>query len=89
MARYIVTYDLVSPGQNYEELHKRIKSYGTWAQLAESSWAIMSNQTAVEVRDHLKAALDSNDRLLVGRLGSSAWIGLKPDVTTWLKRNSG
>ena len=89
MARYIVTYDLVSPGQNYEELYKRIKSYRTWARIAESSWAIVSSQTAMEVRNHVRAALDSNDRLLVGRLGTSAWIGLKPDVTTWLTRNPG
>ena len=31
MSAYLVTYDLNAPGQDYESLIERIKSYGTWA----------------------------------------------------------
>ena len=87
MSRYIITYDLSKPGRNYDDLYQRINSYGTWAKIAESSWAIVTDQTTVAVRDYLKPALDSNDKLLVGLLGTSAWIGLSTKVSDWLKEN--
>ena len=64
MSAYIVTYDLSSPGRDYEELYKRIKECGPWARITESSWAVSTYQTAVAVRDHISPALDNNDKLL-------------------------
>ena len=86
MAAYLVTYDLNSPGQDYDALYARIKSY-KWAKITESSWAVSTSQTAVQVRDHLWAVMDANDKLLVSRMGASAWYGLPDDVTQWLKDN--
>ena len=68
MARYIISYDLSSPGRNYSDLYKRIKSYN-WAKIAESSWAVATDQTAEQIRDYLAPALDDNDKILVGPLG--------------------
>ena len=87
MARYIVTYDLSQPGRNYDDLYKRIKSYGNWARITESSWAIETDQKATEIRDYLKPALDNNDEILVGILETSAWIGLSEKVSHWLQEN--
>ena len=86
MARYIVTYDLVGPTKNYSGLIERIKSYGTWAQISESSWAVVTNQSATQVVDYLKQPLDSNDKLLVGPLGKCAWINLPEVVVNWLNQ---
>ena len=88
MTRYIITYDLRAPGRNYDALYKRIKSFGTWARITESSWAIVSDKKETAVRDYLLKALDSNDWLLVGPLGSSAWYGLPKDVSDWLQTNT-
>ena len=88
MSRMIITYDLSNPGRDYDTLIARIKSYGAWAHITESSWAIVTNQTPVGVRDNLKAAIDDNDKLLVGILGTAAWIGLPSNVSDWLKKNS-
>ena len=88
MTAYIVTYDLRSPGRNYNSLYERIRSYPRWARITESSWAVSgSNQSAVQIRDYLRGAIDGNDQLFVGVLGSSAWFGLDPDVSKWLKNN--
>ena len=87
MARYIITYDLSSPGRNYEALYDRIKSYDRWAHITESSWAIVTQKSAAEIRDHLGEVLDSNDKLLVGKLGTSAWRGLRDEISQWLKDN--
>ena len=87
MPRYIITYDLSKPGRNYGDLYKRIKSYSTWAKITESSWAVSTDRTAEQIRDNLKEALDSNDKLLMGLLGRSAWSGLTKELTDWLKEN--
>ena len=85
MSAYIITYDLSQPGRNYDDLYARIKSYDAWAMITESSWAVVTEQSPVAVRDHLKPALDRNDKLFVGTLGSSAWIGLSDKISDWLK----
>lgn len=89
MAVYVISYDLKSPGRNYSELYRRIKSYSGWAHIVESTWAVVSTQTSVQVRDYLSSALDSNDRLFVGVLRApAAWTDSIPDeVSRWLKRN--
>ena len=89
MARYVITYDLSAPGRDYEDLYNRIKSYPNWAHITESTWAIVSRRSQQQIRDHLGGALDDNDKLLVGRLGRSAWTGLGTSVSEWLKANRG
>ncbi|MCY4417919.1 MAG: hypothetical protein OXE87_16660 [Chloroflexi bacterium] len=88
MTRCIITYDLKAPGRNYDELNKRIKSYGSWAQITESSWSVMTTQSAVQIRDHLMAAIDRNDKILVGILGTAAWYGLPNEASDRLLANT-
>ncbi len=81
----IVTYDLVNPGRNYESLLRMIKDYGSWARLGGSSYLIHTESNPVQVRDSLKQALDSNDKLFVGYAPApSAWIGLPDEVSRWI-----
>jgi hypothetical protein len=85
---YIITYELHNPGQNYEELLRRIKSYGTWARLGGSEYIIISTQTAVQIRDYLVGALDYNDSLFVGTLiAPAAWRGMSEQVSNWILNN--
>jgi hypothetical protein len=67
LSSYLITYDIREPStpEVYDELHKAIKSYGTWAHITESCWAIVSDKKATEVRDHLEGFLRSQDRILV------------------------
>ena len=88
MPRYIVTYDLHAPNQNYDALVERIQSYPTWAHLMQSTWAVVTPQTSEQIRDNLRLALDGNDILFVGVLGRSAWYGLTSEVSDWLKNHS-
>lgn len=85
---YIITYELHRPGQNYEELIRRIKSYGTWARLGGSDYVIISTQTAVQIRDYLSGAIDYNDSIFVGTLmAPAAWNGMTDEVSNWLRNN--
>lgn len=87
MACYIVSYDLRNPGRNYEDLYEYLKSYRKWAKLTESTWAIVTENSAVEVRDHLKYVLDENDRIFVIKsAGVAAWSN-SICRNEWLKDN--
>lgn len=85
---YIISYDLSEPGQNYESVINIIKSYSGWARLGGSAYVIITDKSAVEVRDKLLKVMDSNDHIFVGVVKSpAAWFGLGDEVSDWLKRN--
>ena len=90
MARYIITYDLNKPGQDYSGLDEKIKfHYPSCKRIMRSCWIIVTSATSEEIIDSLKDAIDCNDRLLVGPLGKpSAWKGLPDNITHWLQANA-
>ena len=86
MLCYIISYDLRKPGRNYDSLYGAIRAYGAFAHIHESVWAVVTNKSAVQIRDDLSQHLDANDRIFVVRSGvESAWRGT---ICTgdWLKQ---
>lgn len=85
---YIVSYDLCTPGRsNYEELYAKLKSYAYWGKLTESTWAIVTTENSVQIRDSLRSTIDENDRLIVIKSGQeAAWIKTKA-TSEWVKTN--
>ena len=75
---YMITYDLNSAGQRYNELISAIKkaSNGCWCTFWKSSYLIQSPLSPSQITDRLKPYLDSNDRLLV--------IEVKRNYRGWL-----
>ena len=67
MNSYLITYDIREPSTPaiYEELHKAIKTYGAWAHITESCWAVVSDKKASEIRDHLLLSMRAHDRIIV------------------------
>jgi hypothetical protein len=87
MTSIIIEYDLRSPGRNYDELYKAIKSYRVYAPITESTWFIKTDETCVQVRDKLMAYMDKNDRIFVAALtGVAAWCSVLCDGAS-LKKN--
>ena len=88
MSTCIISYDLNRPGQNYNPLYEAIKRYDNWWHHLDSTWIIVTPQTAVQVRDNLTQHIDSNDKLLVVKSGrEAAWIGFNDEGSKWLKDN--
>lgn len=86
MKCYIISYDLRKK-RDYESLYKAIKSYSRWAHITESTWAVVTARTAVQIRDHLSESMDHDDRLFVVRSGTeAAWRNVKCR-NEWLKDN--
>ena len=86
MACYIISYDLKKE-RDYQSLYDGIKSYGTWARITESTWAIVTDESAVQVRDRLLSLVDSDDRLFVVKSGTEAAWRNVICKSEWLKRN--
>lgn len=86
MITYIVTYDLNNETKR-PPIVKDIKSYGNWAMLSESSYAISTGQTPKQVYDFLSKHLDGNDNLYVIKLTNPHYGQGPKDVNDWLAAN--
>lgn len=84
---FIISYDLCQPGRDYNALYNVLKSFHNWGKLTESTWAVISNSTAVEIRDLLLRYIDSNDRLIVIKGGRSAAWNKMLAKNQWLVEN--
>ncbi len=85
---YIVTYDLINPGRNYDGLLQTLKNNYAWARLGGSSYLILSDQSAVEIRNNLTQLIAHGDTLYVGLMSDvAAWYGLSDEVSNWILNN--
>lgn len=85
---YLITYDLMSPGQNYEKVQEAITSFGTWAKIQQSVWVVSTTYSGDDVYKKVRAAIDKNDKLAVFELtGNAWWTGLSNEVAEWIKLN--
>ena len=88
MAIYMIGYDLQpSKEEDYENLFTALEGIGSgyWDGL-DSTWLVITEKTATQIRDELKQHLKDGDRLLVMRYGEgAAWLGFKDECQTWLE----
>jgi len=85
---YLISYDLIKD-KDYEKIFEGIKKISNgYIRVLESVWIIGHSGSASDVRDSLKAYMDSDDKLLVLKLtGDGAWRNLGDSNTNWLKEN--
>ena len=84
---YIISYDLCKPDRNYDSLIKVIKQYPIWGRLTESTWAVVTTDSASDIRDLLMKYIDDDDKLIVIRSGRfAAWTKCLAD-SNWIKEN--
>lgn len=75
---YLITYDLVKPGQDYDGLISKIKTLGNWWHYLKSTWLVDTNLNAKQIYEQLKANLDSSDNILIIKVTRDYW-GYLPD----------
>ncbi len=85
---YVIAYDLRDGDpDDYETLIELIKEFGVWARITESTWAVVSDLKATEIRDLLFAKMRSKDRLFVVKSGvEAAWRNTRCK-NEWLKKH--
>lgn len=81
MTNLIVSYDLMSPGQNYQRVAAAIQSLGPWAKLLESTWYVKTDLNCTQALDVVAKAADRNDKVLVVEASSAAARNV--DLVPW------
>lgn len=87
MTAYCVSYDLNKAGQNYDALYEELKKSPNWCHPMDSTWVIITNESAQQLSDRLRKHLDDNDRLLVIKAVRPYAGWLTQDVWDWLDKN--
>lgn len=82
-----VSYDLRTPGQNYDDVIAEIKKHGSWAKVHYSLFYLSSTETAEQVAKAVWAKMDANDRLIVVNASANTayWYNLGDTVDQFLK----
>jgi hypothetical protein len=85
MACYIVTFE--PTGTAASTIKERLQAFGIYCPINASSWAVVVDMTAVQLRDHLANSLPGA-RIFVIRSGTeAAWINLYGEKNSdWLKK---
>ena len=93
MTTFLIGYDLNKEAANYSRKNKALldlikdEASGYWHHL-DSSWIIVSERSAAEIRDTLVSVLDDNDELLVVKVSApAAWHGFKKSGSEWLRNH--
>jgi hypothetical protein len=73
--KYLISYDLLTPGKNYDTLIAALTRMGARRVLL-SQWVVRSSSTAIALRDHVKTLVDRNDRVLVTGMNENAWAAV-------------
>ena len=81
-----ISYDLYSPGQNYDDVIDAIKTLGNWAKIQQSFWYVNSTKTAREALDIVWAKCDANDSLYVvdATNNVAAWQNISDEASAFI-----
>ena len=73
MSTYIVAFE-VSDSTKKNNVKQKLRKYSGSCPINDNCWAIISEDTPVEIRDSLFESMDKDDRVFVIRSGTySAW----------------
>jgi len=84
-----VSYDLHSPGQDYEKVADAIKNLGDWAKVQYSLWYVKSQLTASDASGKVWSVMDKNDSLIVidATNNNASWFNLSQEVSDFIKNH--
>ena len=85
------TFIIICEAANTDDLkviHNYVKSFGYWAHITSSTWAVMSDEySPVDIRNKIAGVLETGSRVLVVESANvAAW--LNPMCSNeWLEKN--
>lgn len=86
----LITYDLNTPGKNYQALYESIKSLGEWWHYLDSNWLVNTTLSTYQINEHLRKCIDDNDNLLIIEFNPSTAAGWLPkDAWKWISERAG
>jgi hypothetical protein len=70
MALYLISYDLLTPGKNYDPLIDALTQQGAKRVLL-SQWTLNTYCSPKQIRDWARRYMDNNDRILISEINSN------------------
>ena len=86
---YCITYDLNSPGQNYDDLIKSIEGISKISiKYQKSSYLIKTSLLTDSIKQKLNKYIDKNDSLLIIKCANEwEYFGSDKKVKEWLEKH--
>ena len=63
--RYIVSYDLRNPGQDYEPLHTLLRRSFNGRRILDSVWIVRSSLMPMTILEAIRPVIDGNDGIVI------------------------
>ncbi len=87
MSVYCVSYDLLAPGKNYDDLIAEIKSSPSWAKPLKSLFLVQTNETPEQLYNRLRPKMDANDFILIIQVRRPYFGFMDKNVINWIDQN--
>lgn len=88
MTCYIVTFETSSPDSQTAVEAGLKETYEDSRRIHESCWAVLTDESAISVREALWNLLEKPTRVFVVRSGTeAAWVSYGEETSEWLKKN--
>lgn len=76
-----ISYDLIPPGQHYEDVQSRIKELGLWHKFQYSLFYVHTQLSAQDAFSHVIQSMDIGDRLaVINAMGGVVSTGDRPPI---------
>lgn len=87
MNTYCVSYDLLAPGKNYDDLIAEIKRSPDWAKPLKSLFLVRTSESPEQLYNRLRPKMDANDLILVIHVRRPFFGFLGKDVISWIEQH--
>jgi hypothetical protein len=82
----IVAFELVDLAHNQLAVVNKIRNYGDWARVTETTYLVNTPHSPQQVRNWIATALVEGDTIYVSRLArTSAWLGFPEILSNWIR----
>jgi len=82
---YLVSYDLKGgDSADYSTLYAEFEKFDDCKRCLQSSWLVVTNKSASEVRDLLRAQMREHDLIVVVPYGENRSSWIPSDVVDWI-----
>ena len=85
MKWYLITYDLNTPGQDYNRLYTQISSISNGCcPILKSAWLIGHDGPAEDIYKQLNSVLDENDHIFITEVTYDCYGSLEKKRAEWV-----
>jgi len=87
MNTYLITFDLVAPGRNYQPVYDYMATFADSMKPLQTVYLVSTSKTAATIRTELKTHIDENDKILVVQHSGGWATSNLPKTTVWLQNH--